>query len=77
MIVLLLLACFGEGGPCTDYCDYICDCHQGEADFNCDECYTVFASADAQQQDECEASLADQRAEDDSSGHVCTSDTGP
>ncbi len=77
-LFFILLACFTETGPCTDYCNYICDCHAGEEGYDCDSCFTVYSSADAQQQDECETSLADLRAEDQEAGNTCrdTEDSG-
>lgn len=77
-LLLLLTACFTDAGPCTDYCNYICDCHDGEEGFDCEQCFTIYSSADAQQQDECETSLADLRAADQAAGVTChdTTDSG-
>ena len=77
-MILLLLACITDSNPCTDYCDYICDCHAGEADFDCENCYTVYGGTDASTQDECQTSLADQKSQDEQEGHTCgsTGDSG-
>lgn len=71
-LLLWLLACFTEAGPCTDYCDYICECHAGEADFDCDGCRAEYADADPELQDECIDELAALEQEDEDAGHECT-----
>lgn len=75
--LFLFTACFGTsfGDPCEEYCDYICECHEGEAEFDCDQCRTEYASADAALQDECETSLADLQREDESNATGCDSST--
>lgn len=77
----LLGACIGgaAGEPCDQYCDYICECHTGEAEFDCDQCRTEYASVDAELGDECEATLGDLQAQDVAGGTGCESsadDTG-
>jgi hypothetical protein len=82
MLLLLLLACFGVtgGDPCQDYCDYICECHAGEADYDCDQCRTEYATSDPALQDECETTLVDLQNADDDAGTGCNAadetDTG-
>lgn len=78
---LVFTACFGTslGDPCEQYCDYVCTCHEGEAEFDCDQCRTEYASADSELQDECETSLTDLQREDESNGTGCdasSDDTG-
>lgn len=76
VFLLSLFACFSTANPCDDYCSYICDCHAGEADYNCDECYTTYDGAEASLQDECETSLIDLQNQDEAEGHTCTSGSG-
>ncbi len=57
MFALLLAGCFGFGSsedPCADYCSAVCDCEDASA---CEDCDAVYAEADADLQDECEAAL--------------------
>ncbi len=72
-LFFLLLSCItsSASGPCADYCDYICDCHDGEPGFDCDECYAVHGDADAALEDECETALLDLIAADEEAGLVC------
>lgn len=80
MLVLLLLAgCFTESLPCDDYCGYICDCHAGEAEYNCDECFASYEDAATEVQDACGTALNDLRRDDNANGTGCSSggdDTG-
>jgi hypothetical protein len=75
MLLLLpaLLACLTtDSGPCSDYCDYICECHAGEADYDCDSCYTVYAETDASLDDQCLSDLNELRSSDETNGTGCT-----
>jgi hypothetical protein len=81
LLPLLLAGCFGTsfGDPCQDYCDYICTCHAGEAEFDCDQCLTEYDGSDPALQDECETTLVDLQNEDEANGTGCESggdDTG-
>jgi hypothetical protein len=67
----LLPGCFGSSGPCDDYCQYVCDCHEGEEGYDCDQCFSEYSGADPETQDECETSLDDLKAADDAAGHTC------
>lgn len=75
-----LAACtFTDAGPCDDYCDYICDCHAGEPEYDCEGCRVEYAGgADPELQDECETELGDLQDQDEAEGHVCgaAADTG-
>jgi hypothetical protein len=74
-ILFVLLACFGVSStPCDNYCNYICDCHAGEPEYDCEECFTTYDGADATLQDECETSLIDLQNQDDAEGRVCGGD---
>lgn len=73
----LLAACLGGGAtgdPCQDYCDYICDCHAGEAEYDCDSCRTSMESSDPALQDECETELVALQDADQDAGTGCFSD---
>jgi hypothetical protein len=78
MLILLLTACFGVtyGDPCADYCDYVCECHDGEEAFDCDTCRTENAGDDAELQDQCETALADLQTTDEANGTGCSAATG-
>ncbi|MDP2315528.1 MAG: hypothetical protein Q8P41_21700 [Pseudomonadota bacterium] len=78
MLLLLLSACFGVsfGDPCADYCDYVCECHEGEASFDCDQCRTENSGTDAELQDACESSLTDLQADDEAAGTGCSTAEG-
>ncbi|MES2642165.1 MAG: hypothetical protein V4850_21965 [Myxococcota bacterium] len=77
MLLLLLSACFGVdfGDPCVDYCDYVCECHEGEAAYDCDQCRTENDGTDPELQDACESSLTQLQAEDDANGTGCSEAT--
>ena len=81
VLLSVLLACdfTGSSGPCQDYCDYICECHDGEPGFDCAQCMTEYADADPATQDECETALLDQQDADAAAGLSCNpveQDTG-
>ncbi|MCB9777258.1 MAG: hypothetical protein H6742_01675 [Alphaproteobacteria bacterium] len=69
----LLTGC--EPDPCSDYVDYMCDCHDGDGDVSCQTYENTYANADADLQDECAIALEDQIDEDDANGVECASDT--
>jgi hypothetical protein len=74
MLILLttLLACFGAtGGPCEEYCTYMCDCHAGDSDFSCDQCRNEYPDADPALQDACETALTDQISADEANAYEC------
>ena len=71
LLASVLGSCLTEAGPCTDYCDYICACHEGEAGFDCDECRTVYSDADPELQDECETELTTVQQADEANGTGC------
>jgi hypothetical protein len=67
----LLGGCFGAApsDPCVEYCDYICDCHPNDPEYDCDACRTSLGESDPALQDACETELvalqeADQQASD-------------
>jgi len=75
MFLALWLSCTLEAsGPCADYCDYICDCHAGEPEFDCNECRTIYDDSDPELQDACETSLVDLQQADRDAGTGCVSE---
>ena len=77
ILLTFLLACFGTAsGPCDEYCNYMCTCHGGDADFDCDQCRIEYASADPALQDQCEVALNDQIATDESENLECSNSSG-
>lgn len=68
-------SCGAEAGPCQNYCDYICSCHEGEADFDCESCYTEYSQPDPQLDDECSTELTTLKADDQANGTGCSGDT--
>lgn len=66
-----LASCSVEAGPCQNYCDYICSCHEGEADYDCESCYTEYSAADPQLEDECSTELTTLKADDAANATGC------
>lgn len=64
-----LMGC--EDQPCDRYVNYVCDCHDGEEGFDCDELSIALSDADPAAQDQCAIDLADLEAEDDANGVEC------
>lgn len=78
ILALILLGCdIVSTGPCTDYCDYICECHPDDGDVTCEDCRTIYADDDPSLQDECETSLTDLQNADAEAGTGCPLDTSP
>jgi hypothetical protein len=64
------MACFEEE-PCDRYVDYVCQCHDGEEGFDCEEFRLVYADAAAGVQDECAIALDELQAADEAAGLTC------
>lgn len=64
-------SCMPSGGPCMDYCDYVCECHAGDEGFDCDACATVYEEADAETQDACQTELTTLQNDDQANGTGC------
>ncbi len=77
-LLALLPGCFGvpSGDPCQDYCDYICTCHEGEEEFDCDQCLAEYASSDPELQDECETELVALQTQDQADNTGCFEEEG-
>ena len=75
---MLAPACLGgaSADPGQDYCDYICECHDGETDYDCDACRTSLGSSDPAPQDECETELDTLQAADQTNATGCFADEG-
>lgn len=71
---LLSLAAACEPDPCSDYVDYMCDCHDGEPGVDCQALENTYADAGPDLQDECVIALEDQQDEDAQNGVECDSD---
>jgi len=67
-----LLAGCSQEEPCADYVDYICECHQDDPDFDCQELRTTYENADPSTQDECAIALDEQEDEDEAAGLDCS-----
>lgn len=65
-------SCMPEGGPCVAYCDYVCTCHEGEAEYNCEDCRTVYDGADPELMDACQTELTNLENEDEANGTGCS-----
>ena len=77
-LVLLLPACDAVfGNPCQDYVDYVCDCHDGEAGYDCDTLRASHATDDVELYEDCTLELEAIKAADESTGLGCDAgDTG-
>lgn len=72
MLCLLLLTGCEDDDPCDRYVDYMCECHDEDPDFDCEELVNAYVGADGSVQDECALELADQRDVDDEAGLECS-----
>ena len=61
---------------CAEYVDYMCSCHQDNADVDCSELQNIYENATQEQQDECAISLDDQIEADDTGIECAGGDTG-
>lgn len=75
LLLSTVLACFTTAGPCSDYCDYICDCHPDDGDVSCEDCRTIYTDDDPALTDECETALTDLHNADRDAGFECGEDT--
>lgn len=81
--ILFFTGCFEEKDYCTEYVDYMCDCHNDDSNYDCATQQAIYDDASFEQQTECALSLDEQLVEDDDNGLDCelgsdtgTSDTG-
>ena len=72
--IFLGTACFEEDS-CDRYVEYMCDCHDGEEGYDCDELQRIYADADPSLQDQCVTDLDTQMDEDEANGVSCSFDS--
>ena len=77
-IWLLIVACDGVlGDPCTDYVNYVCECHADDPAYDCETIRLAHENHDVEQYEDCQFALDEAQAEDAATGFVCTTgDTG-
>ena len=72
-----LTACFEEADHCSNYVDYMCDCHEEDPSFSCEDLRASYEEATLEQQNDCAVDLDEQRQVDEEDGASCESgDTG-
>ena len=67
-----------EEDSCSEYTEYMCNCHADDPNYNCSELKNVYQDADASTQEQCALDLDDQIYEDTQEGLSCdlNADTG-
>ncbi len=77
-IWLYLGACDGLlGDPCTDYVDYVCECHADDPSYDCETIRLAHENHDVEQYEDCQFALEEVQVKDSETGFVCaTGDTG-
>lgn len=66
--IFLLAACedtIKSTTSCDDYVDYICDCHSGNPDYDCDELSSMYSDPSTDQESECSVFLDEQKSLDE------------
>lgn len=73
-----LVGCDGLlGDPCTDWVDYVCECHADDPAYDCETIRLVHQNADVEHYESCQEELNEAQADDASTGYECVgSDTG-
>jgi hypothetical protein len=73
LVVTTLAICFGceEEDPCDRYADYVCACHEGEEDFDCEALLELAEAPSQDVADQCAIDLDSQKEVDDEAGLVC------
>ena len=79
--ISLLILCTGcielEEDSCSEYVDYMCNCHADDPNYNCSELKNLYQEPDAATQEQCALDLDDQIYEDTQEGYSCNfDDTG-
>lgn len=74
-IAALASGCLTEDS-CSEYVDYMCDCHEDDPEVDCDELDATYGNADADLQEQCAIELDDQITADEDEGYECANDTG-
>lgn len=81
-LFLMSTACFEDKDYCTEYVDYMCDCHADNPDYDCATQQAIYEEATLEQQTQCALTLDEQMIEDEEQGKECdlgggdTGDTG-
>jgi hypothetical protein len=76
---IVLTSCFEEKDYCTEYVDYMCECHADNPDYDCATQQAIYEDASLDQQTQCALTLDEQMIEDDEDGLDCalgSADTG-
>ena len=76
---VVLTSCFEEKDYCTEYVDYMCDCHADNPDYDCATQQAIYEDASLDQQTQCALTLDEQMIEDEEDGLDCAlgeADTG-
>ena len=77
LLLPFVFACVVSSEPCDDYVDYMCDCHPEDPDdpdgIDCQDLATEFSDTDPKLDEQCTASLDDQRDKDEANDWVCPS----
>ena len=73
-----LVGCDVLGGdPCTDWVDYVCQCHADDPAYSCETVRIAHENADVEHYEDCQIALDEAQAQDALSGYECLgSDTG-
>ena len=81
--ILILLSIFTGGcielaeDSCSEYVNYMCNCHSDDPNYNCSELKVTYENPDASTQEQCALDLDDQIYEDEQEGLSCDlNDTG-
>ncbi len=79
IISIVLTSCFEEKDYCTEYVDYMCECHADNPDYDCATQQAIYEDASLDQQTQCALTLDEQMIEDEEDGLDCglgEADTG-
>jgi hypothetical protein len=75
LVTLAAMAGCQTNQPCDRYVDYVCNCHEGDPDYDCTELQTIYADAQPDVQDQCALDLDDLKQQDETDGYVCANAT--
>ena len=77
LMSILATACLEEKDHCGEYVDYICECHEEDPGFDCDEQRSIYEESSLEQQNTCAITLDELQQEDQEEGTGCeTEDSG-
>lgn len=76
VVVVGTSACaFTIDDPCQEYVDYVCDCHGGEPEYDCETLRVAYAGSGEEYASECLAAHDALVLEDQQTNHECVGDT--